>query len=131
MIRKPLDNEIANIYRLYKQRNYKTEVISYDINDFYLYMDNILVSIIDDKLIGFILYYDMGAWCFIDLLSVDKKYRNKGIGGELVNYLSNINNNWKNIFTCVITDDNQAEAFVIKNGFKKNNQLVNWFYRKN
>lgn len=129
MIRKPLDSEFEDIRKLYEQRNYKEEVLHY--NDFSCYKDNIRVYIKDDKVIGFVLYYDMGGkWCFIDLLSIDKNYREQGIGFELIKSLED-QPQWHYVFTSVISDDDKAINFAEKCGFKYNNQLAHWMWRDN
>lgn len=130
MIRTPLESEIPAICALYEQRNYKEEVLHYSENSFRDCLNRIRVYVIDDKVVGFILFYDMGRWCFIDLLSVDKEYRGKGIGCELVKSLVDFKQ-WHYVFTSVIVDDEKALLFADKCGFKKNNQLVHWFYREN
>ena len=130
MIRTPLEIEIPAIYALYEQRNYKGEVLQYSENSFRDCLNRIRVYLINDKVVGFILFYDMGRWCFIDLLSIDKEYRNKGIATELVKSLSDFKQ-WHYVFTSVVLEDEKALSFVDKCGFKKNNQLTHWFYREN
>lgn len=138
MIRKARFLDIPYIVSIYSQRNY-TDMITdckYTARDFYLHMKEGLIYVYENEnndskiknIIGFVLYYDHITWGYIEIICVDEKYRNKGIGNDLLNSVTNIK--WSNVeLCCHLTDVDMIEYFE-KRGFVCSNQKTEWLYKK-
>lgn len=91
--------------------------IDYESNPY----TNYLIYTIEDKVVGFINYYDIYERIEIVNFNVLPFFQNKHIGSNLLNNLItySLNNNKKNISLEVRKDNDKAVSLYEKHGFKK------------
>ncbi|VVB75731.1 Acetyltransferase (GNAT) family protein [Candidatus Tiddalikarchaeum anstoanum] len=126
--------DIPEIYRLYtKETNlgHDFEPILHKIKDFYDYLKNkqsiLLVYKIEGEVAGFTLLYDMISWGYLDIICINKKYRNKGIASKLIEHALDIRHEaWESLEACYFEGDNGVESFFKKNNFTLNKKPTIW-----
>lgn len=106
---------------LISEKNYNNIITNLDKNH------NIYVYVIDNKIVGMItiiheqkLIHNGSKILHIEDLVVDKEYKNRGIGRDLINYcLDKINN--KEYYKIILDCCEELEGFYNKLGFEKKN----------
>ena len=117
---KSLENLVNNGHEEYEKSN----GIKDDYKEFYITITH------DDSVVGVLSAYIVFAEIYIDDLWIDKKYRRKGYGTQLLDYLYTQyeNKGFNNIN--LVTSEFQAPDFYIKNGYeleyiRKTNTILN------
>ena len=123
---KSLENLVNNGHEEYEKSN----GIKDDYKEFYITITH------DDSVVGVLSAYIVFAEIYIDDLWIDKKYRRKGYGTQLLDYLYTQyeNKGFNNIN--LVTSEFQAPDFYIKNGYeleyirknKHNPKLTKYFF---
>jgi len=92
------------------------------------------IARIDDKIVGYVTYYEKQRQCFYEITSigeisglfVDKKYRNQGIGKELMDcaiyFFKTRRIEYYSLFTSV--NDRKGIEYFKKNGMYENNVIL-------
>ena len=82
-----------------------------------------IVATIDKKVAGFIVFYPKGAFPlggYIKLIAVDKDFRRKGLGKELIKKAEEvIFKYWPNVFLLVSSFNKPAQKFYRSLGYRK------------
>ncbi len=117
LIRTAIPDDATSIYKLIKYYAEEGVILERSMDDILLNINNFLVTVYDNKIIGSITHYDYGTNLKeIRSLAVDKDFHSMGIGKallkELIRQLKEENN--ARIFTLTYRPD-----FFEKNGFMK------------
>ena len=110
---------------------------SNDIESYKKYDDNsdvyqIIVSKVNDKIVGSITFYNINLFTFsfqpcleIFNVCVSKKYRRQGIAKELFDYIFNYarNNGYKQIYLTCLDNDISSHKFYESIDFKRMNSI--------
>jgi ribosomal protein S18 acetylase RimI-like enzyme len=129
---RPEDNE--SVIKVFDYRNTSDHdyppITEYDLN-IYSVANNILYYVAEeDEIVGFFVAFDMGSWCYLDVLVVKSTVRGSGIGKALINHLRAIANpNWHHIDACVPHNDVNLLNWMTKQGFQGNDKLI-WKFKK-
>jgi len=133
MIRRAKKEDIKSVYKIYSDDTHDGhdfEPITYSIKDFYEYCPDkrTLLLVYEEKgaVMGFVLAYDLLKWCYLDILCVSKKFRNKGIGLKLINKIFALKPKFDSIEMCYYSDDTVMQKYLEKNNFKFNDKKTTW-----
>ena len=125
MIRKIQDSDRDYIYSILEKQFKVTYYTDNIYTNWYIYEEN-------NKIIGFINYDVIYEKSEIEYIYVDKKYRNKNLGTELLNMMfQNLEKrNVENVTLEVRSDNKIAINFYKKNGFKEVSIRKNYYKNK-
>lgn len=109
---------LAQLYRQFWNEESRVEIMHEQFIKFQKNNSHILISAIENnKLIGSVmgviceeLYGDCKAFLVLENMIVDKNYRNKGVGKELVSKLEKIATNRNCTQVIVVTESNRTDA---------------------
>lgn len=114
-IKKIIDNRLSSFNR--EHCKWFSDKSSLN-EDEYFEMEYNFIVYDDDKVIGGAIGFIKYNWYFLDLLYVDKEYRGKNIGSQLINEIEEISKSEKLTGVRTETWDFQAKEFYEKNGFE-------------
>lgn len=86
----------------------------------------IYVTALGNNVVGFIVVYKKRDKAYIDAFAIDAKYRDKGIGQQLLNYVEKVLaiEGVEKIYLSVKNHNNKALGMYIKNGYRITNVVL-------
>lgn len=129
IIRKSTLEDLDFIYTLGKE-NLETQFSKETLKTFIIYDETYHVfSLLEDKLIGYIILWESDKYGQIIDIVIEEKYRNKGYGSKLLDYGINVlkGMNVKMVSLEVNEDNKSALKLYLKAGFIKERTLENYY----
>ncbi len=129
IIRKSILEDLDFIYTLGKE-NLETQFSKETLKTFIIYDETYHVfSLLEDKLIGYIILWESDKYGQIIDIVIEEKYRNKGYGSKLLDYGINVlkGMNVKMVSLEVNEDNKSALKLYLKAGFIKERTLENYY----
>lgn len=134
-IRLAKSEDTLEIQRLFKSERNNEEFggADYDERDWKAYLETphsiLLVSESDDKVVGFLVGYDLKTWGYVDVLVIDHAFRGKGLGTDLLKRFEGHGlERWGCVKLCIDLRDLELKEYLLKRDFKSSGK-TEWFVR--
>lgn len=127
--------DIDQIYDLYQtQRDYvwidhQPSAWTVDKNDFGTILDYLYVAKQNEKVIGFVLAYDMRIWAYVEILVLHKEHRGQYHMNKLLDFVAKSNPRWRAMELCYDPQYENIAGFLKSYGFDEPMQL-SWVQKR-
>lgn len=83
-----------------------------------------------DRIVGFVLAYDLVVWAYVDMIVVSEDWRRKGVAGAMLGVLEmDSGDKWRTIEMCHMADAHMLKDFADRSGYKTNGGDWTWRYK--
>lgn len=130
IIRKAKLNDAKNILRLYNQSKnlYGEDSVGYDMEDIkdYIKKDSVFLALLENKAVGAMFLEFYTNYIYLNTIIVDEKYRKKGIGKALVDFLEDLAKKKKVELIEMFVEENNSimKGFLSKRNYNSGKKFI-------